>query len=127
MKGFDVYKRIDRLLSSRIGKKGSNLYRKSSKDLSLKMQKIIKPINGKILGNELSKHHVYITASNYEPAGMHHIEGALSGLPIIYKNSGALPEYCNNYGVSFNDMDFVPALKEMMIKYDFYKSNLKLL
>ena len=42
-----------------------------------------------------------------------------SGLPIIYKNSGALPEYCNNYGVSFNDMDFVPALKEMMIKYDF--------
>ena len=22
-------------------------------------------------------------------------------------------------------MDFVPALKEMMIKYDFYKSNLK--
>ena len=127
MKGFDVYERIDRLLSSKNWKERIEFTYIGNlpKGFKFKNAKVIKPINGKILGNELSKHHVYITASNYEPAGMHHIEGALSGLPIIYKNSGALPEYCNNYGVSFNDMDFVPALKEMMINYDFYKSNLK--
>ena len=56
---------------------------------------------------------------------MHHIEGALSRLPIIYKNSGALHEYCDNYGVSFNNEEFIPALKEMITNYNFYKSNLK--
>ena len=33
---------------------------------------------------------------------MHHIEGALCGLPILFRNSGSLPEYCKKYGVSFD-------------------------
>ena len=37
---------------------------------------------------------------------MHHIEAVLSGLPVIYKNSGALPEYCKNFGVSFDFLEF---------------------
>ena len=56
---------------------------------------------------------------------MHHIEGALSGLPIIYKNSGALPEYCKNYGVCFNNLEFIKAIEEMISNYDIYKKNLK--
>ena len=38
-----------------------------------------------------SKHDLYISASINEPAGMHHIEGLLCGLPIIYRDNGALP------------------------------------
>ena len=96
MKGFDVYERIDRLLVQELERKDQFTYIGNlPKGFKFKNAKVIKPINGKILGNELSKHHVYITASNYEPAGMHHIEGALSGLPIIYKNR----EHCQNTAI----------------------------
>ena len=124
MKGFEM---IDRLLSFKDWKDRIEFTYIGNlpKGFNFKNTKVIKPINGKNLGHELSKHHVYITASNNEPAGMHHIEGALSGLPIIYKNSGALHEYCDNYGVSFNNEEFIPALKEMITHYNFYKSNLK--
>ena len=39
---------------------------------------------------------------------MHHIEGALSGLPLIFRKSGALPEYCSDYGIEFIDDDLNP-------------------
>ena len=77
----------------------------------------LKPISGKELGIELSKHHIYLSASINEPAGMHHIEGALCGLPIIYRESGALPEYCMNYGISFKNSNYLPALNAMFFKY----------
>ena len=127
MKGFDVYQKLDRLLSSHYWRKKIEFTYIGNLPSGFKFKntKVVKPISGKILGKELSKHHVYITASNNEPAGMHHIEGALSGLPIIYKNSGALPEYCKNYGVCFNNLEFVPAITEMLNNYGFYKSNLK--
>ena len=63
----------------------------------------------------LSKNHVYLTASINEPAGMHHIEGALSGLPIIYRNSGAIPEYCSDFGVSFHDLEVVNSIDNTKI------------
>ena len=43
---------------------------------------------------------------------MHHIEGILSGLPIIYRNSGALPEYCGDlWNCISRSRNFLPALK----------------
>ena len=127
MKGFDVYKKLDELINKDNwkGKIEFSYIGNLPKGFNFKNTKVIKPMNGIELGKELSKHHVYITGSNNEPAGMHHIEGALSGLPIIYKNSGALPEYCEGYGVCFSNLEFIPALKEMMSKYSFYKLNLK--
>ena len=82
------------------------------------------PINGHKLGLELSKHHLYISASINEPAGMHHIEGILCGLPIIYRNSGALPEYCKDFGISFENEDFIPALQRMLKDYSRFKKNI---
>ena len=55
---------------------------------------------------------------------MHHIEGALSGLPIIFRKSGALPEYCSGFGIEFNDDNFLPALEKMFNKYDQIKNKL---
>ena len=87
--------------------------------------KHIKPISGLKLANELSCHHVYLTASINEPAGMHHIEGALCGLPIIYRKSGALPEYCKGFGVSFNNTeDLLKSLEEMFNNYDIFSKNM---
>jgi len=125
MKGFDVYKNLDNILTcpewedkiefTYIGNLPNGFTFKKSKHLT--------PMNGQKLGIELSKHHLYISASINEPAGMHHIEGILCGLPIVFRNSGALPEYCNGYGVSFNNEDFLPALKKIMNNYKFYKNN----
>ena len=60
----------------------------------LKQLKLSSLFYGKELANELRKHDIYITGSKNEPSGNHHMEGALCGLPILYVNSGALPEYC---------------------------------
>ena len=127
MKGFDIYKKLDELLlSNNWSKRISFTYIGNlPKGFRFKSSKHLQPMNGKILGKELCNHHVYLTASLNEPAGMHHIEGALCGLPLIYRNSGALPEYCTNYGISFLDSDFIPSLEKMILNYDKYKSNNK--
>ena len=72
------------------------------------------------LANELKKHHVYLTASINEPGGNHQNEGGLCGLPILFRNSGSLPEYCKGYGVMFNKKNFESALYEMMYEYKSY-------
>ena len=127
MKGLDVYKKLDELMNNSYwkGKIEFTYIGNLPNGFSFRNAKVLSPKCGKDLGNELSRNHVYITASNNEPAGMHHIEGALSGLPIIYKNSGALPEYCKSFGVCFNNLEFIPALKEMMANYSFYKSQIE--
>ena len=82
------------------------------------------PLAGLELANELKKHHIYITASVNEPSGNHHIEAAQCGLPILYLDSGGIPEYCEGYGVSFSN-DFEDKLKTIIDNYDFYKEKLK--
>ena len=126
MKGFDVYKKLDNLLSSSKWKKliEFTYIGNLPKGFKFKNTKHINPINGKRLGKELSNHHIYISGSINEPAGMHHIEGILCGLPIIYRVSGALPEYCENYGIPFENQDFLPALEEMLKDYSKYKINI---
>ncbi|OGI34821.1 MAG: hypothetical protein A2259_02690 [Candidatus Moranbacteria bacterium RIFOXYA2_FULL_43_15] len=88
--------------------------------LEYKNTHIKSPLSGIALANELKKHHVYLTASLNEPAGMHHIEGAMCGLPILYIKSGALPEYCNGYGIEFSRSNFKEKLNKMYDNYDFW-------
>jgi hypothetical protein len=68
-----------------------------------------KPLDGVALAAALAEHHAYVTASIGEPGGMHHIEGALVGLPILFRRSGALPEYCSPYGIGFDGPEDFPA------------------
>ena len=127
MKGFDVYAKIDQLINETdLANKIEFTYIGNlPKGFTFKKIKHLAPLSGKDLGIELSKNHVYLTASINEPAGMHHIEGALSGLPIIYRNSGAIPEYCSDFGVSFNDSEVVNSIETMILEYDKYKLKLK--
>jgi len=107
MKGFDIYTELDKLLENRddieftyIGRYNENYKTKNTK--------IIPPLYGKALGDELRKHDIYLTASRWEPCGMHHIEGARSGLPVLYhKDGGGINESCRNYGFEYND---IPSL-----------------
>jgi len=75
-------------------------------------------LDGEALAAELRSHHVYITGSQNEPGGNHQNEGALCGLPLIYRTSGCLPEYCQGFGVPCSGpADLVEAIDRMMREY----------
>ena len=74
-----------------------------SDDYEFKNMKIIPPLAGEELAAVIKKHHIYVTTSINEPSGNHHIEAAQCGLPVLYIDSGGIPEYCDGYGVSFQD------------------------
>ena len=61
------------------------------------------------LAAELKRHHAYVTGSMNEPGGNHQNEGALCGLPLLYRRSGCMPEYCAGFGIDFAGVDEVPA------------------
>ena len=126
LKGFDIYDRLDQMLShdrwrdlisfTYIGQLPENF--------NFNNAKYIEPLSGIELADELRRHHVYLTASRNEPAGMHHIEGALCHLPLLYVESGALPEYCHGFGISFTPEYFEEKLLEMMDNYDHWISKM---
>ncbi|MFA5210880.1 MAG: glycosyltransferase [Patescibacteria group bacterium] len=126
-KGHFIYKKLDDLLNLDEFKNNFEFtfIGNIPKNIEYKNIKIIKPLSGNRLADELKKHDIYLTASLNEPAGMHHIEGALCGLPLLYINSGALPEYCNNFGLEFNNDNFEKKLLEMKNNYNFWLEKIK--
>jgi len=126
-KGFDIYERLDNLLSKgEFASKVKFTYVGRLNDsVKFKNTACIAPLFGDDLNNELSKHDIYLSAAINEAGGMHHIEGALCGLPLLYRNSGALPEYCQGFGVSFDGVDdFEEALNKIIENFDYYSSRM---
>jgi hypothetical protein len=119
MKGFDVYSKLDDAMGSDKwrGKFELTYIGNLPKGFKFKNVRYLTPLSGFELASELKRHHVYITASINEPGGNHQIEGGLCGLPLIYRNSGCMPEYCDGFGVSFDGDDVFPAIELMMDKY----------
>ena len=118
-KGFDTYKRIDELINDEYwsNKIEFTYIGNVPKNLELKNTNIIEPLSGIPLAAELKKHNIYVTGSLNEPSGNHHIEAAQCGLPLLYINSGALPEYCSGFGVEFNLKNFEDKLKYLIDNY----------
>lgn len=116
-KGWDVYSHLDHLLATtNLGNRLTFSYIGNvPAQASLQAIQVIPPKSGSELARELHRHDLYITASINEPAGMHHIEAALCGLPLLYRMSGALPEYCHGYGVPFQDTSDVERSFETLI------------
>ena len=87
MKGFDVYAALDDLLADAAWRERlaftyvGNLPR----GFAFRNSRYVPPLDGEALAAELRSHHVYITGSKNEPGGNHQNEGALCGLPIIYR------------------------------------------
>jgi len=124
-KGFDVYKKIDNLINQSrwSGKIEFTYIGNMNSNYEFNNTSIVKPLAGIELANEIKKHHLYVTASVNEPSGNHHIEAAQCGLPILYKKSGGVPEYCDGYGIDFSD-NFEEKLKEVINEYDEYRNKL---
>lgn len=119
-KGWDVYGLIDRLMIEPAWKDRVSLtfIGNTPDGTDYKNIRFLKPLDGRPLAEALAEHHAYVTASINEPAGMHHVEGGILGLPILYRKSGALPEYCAPYGIGFDGPgDFPAALSAMLGDY----------
>jgi len=122
MKGFDIYEQLDNLLGQEDFRKKfaftyiGNLPKKFKFANSLH----INPVQGAELALKIKENHGYITATVNEPGGNHQNEGAACGLPLLYRNSGCLPEYCEGYGVMFDENNFEAKLKEYYDRYSEY-------
>ncbi|MEO8206066.1 MAG: hypothetical protein ABI615_07780 [Chthoniobacterales bacterium] len=114
MKGFDVYEKIDHLIADGtlkgfeqwvIGRWPENIRWKSSR--------LFRPMTGQPLAEHLRQCHFYVTASRWEPCGMHHVEGAQCGLPLLYhEDGGGIVEAGRKYGLGFRD-NLVERIHEM--------------
>jgi hypothetical protein len=118
-KGFDIYVELDKLISSKKWKnKISFTYIGNlPKNFKFENTKVIMPLSGKNLAEAIKKNHIYLTASINEPSGNHHIEGAQCGLPLLYINSGGIPEYCSGFGEIFDKYNFEQKLQKLMYEY----------
>ena len=127
-KGFESYELLDKLILDSQWK--DNLHftyiGNASDEYVLKNSTIIEPLSGEDLGKKLSENDIYLTGSINEPSGNHHIEAALCGLPILYLNSGGIPEYCEGYGVSYENLDeFEDKLKIIINEKEKYIKKLE--
>ena len=135
MKGFELYLKLDKQLNDPVLKNKIEFtyIGNIDKDYSFKNTNLIAPLSGLELANELKDHDIYITGSLNEPSGNHHIEAALCGLPVLYINSGGIPEYCKDFGIEITHnnfeekilymIDYFDKFKNKMVKYPF-ESNL---
>ena len=119
-KGFDIYERVNTLLGQSPWKEQVEFtyIGRIPEGFHFQHTTYLPPQSGVELAESLRSGHVYLTAAQNEAAGMHHIEGALCGLPLLYRESGALPEYCQGFGIAFTSNDFEQKLHEMMNSYD---------
>ena len=127
-KGFESYELLDKLLLDPHWKDVLHFtyIGNTSDEYLLKNSTIIEPLSGTNLGKKLSENDIYLTGSINEPSGNHHIEAALCGLPILYLKSGGIPEYCDGFGVSYNNLDeFEDKLKLIISEKEKFINNLE--
>ena len=121
-KGFEIYSLLDNLLQDeQFSQKFQFTYiGNTPKNFTFNNSKLIQPISGSKLATELKQHDLYITGSLNEPSGNHQIEASLCGLPVLYINSGGIPEYQEEYGTEFNIDNIEEVLENVYGNYSFY-------
>lgn len=118
-KGADVYLRLDELCGRDKSVQFTYIGRSP---YMFNHATMMQPLPTLAVAQELRKHHVYLSGSQDEPGGMHQVEGLASGLPVLYRLSGSLPEYCAGYGIGFTGPDdFEDAIQQMKVAYDWYR------
>jgi hypothetical protein len=127
-KGFYIYNQIDKLIGEDERFKNIEFTYIGRYQDNYKVQNIkyLPPISGEELSNELKKHDIYLTASLYEPGGIHQLEGMAVGLPVLYRNnSGGIQESVLSAGEEFYDIDdMLIKLKKIIDNYDDYCNNI---
>jgi hypothetical protein len=120
-KGFDIYRLLDDMLDAEEWRSqiAFSYVGNLPRGFAFRNVRYVAPLNGQRLAAELRSHHAYVTGSINEPGGNHQNEGALCGLPLLYRRSGCLPEYCEGYGIEFSGPgDFPDQLQSLFKNYD---------
>lgn len=118
MKGFAQYAELDALIADSVLPNVELwVIGRWPADIEWRTAKTFGPAAGPDLAGLLRQCHGYITASLWEPGGMHFIEGLQCGLPIAYhEDGGGIPELACNYGVGFKH-DIATAVHQLMENY----------
>ena len=118
MKGFDVYERVDRLIAAgELEDVELWVIGRWPQSSDWRAARTFPPTTGRELGDLLRRCHAYLTASRFEPGGMHHLEGAQCGLPLLYhEDGGGLVESASRYGIAYRD-DVRAAIEQMRASY----------
>lgn len=120
LKGFDIYQQVDDWLADpRYQNRIAFTYIGNLPDgFRFRHATYLEPLSGKALADALRAQHVYLTASRNEPGSNHQNEGALCGLPLLYIDSGSIPEYAQGFGICFTPENFQEKLDEMLESYE---------
>lgn len=118
MKGFAVYQEIDRLISDgQLPNTELWVIGRWPTEIRWRAAKTFGPRRGAALGRMLRNCHVYVTASLWEPGGMHFIEGVQCGLPLLYHmDGGGIVELGRRFGIGYRT-DICSAVLEMRERY----------
>ena len=125
MKGFPVYQQLDRMLAAgEISNCEFWLIGRWPAQLQWQKTMLHPPAYGVKLAGLLRSCHLYLTASLWEPCGMHHIEGAQCGLPLLFHaDGGGIVEAGDKYGVPYRK-DLKSALDTAIENYSALKNKL---
>jgi len=118
LKGFDVYEKIDHLIADgELPGFDLRVIGRWPKTVQWRSAELFGPMTGPPLARRLRECHIYLTASRWEPCGMHHVEGAQCGLPLVYhEDGGGIVEAGRRYGLGYRD-DPTEALREMAARW----------
>jgi glycosyltransferase involved in cell wall biosynthesis len=120
-KGADVYEYIDKVLVPRsLGRFSFTYVGRYCKGYKPINTHVVPPKYGLELGNELREHDIYVTGARWEACGMHHIEGAACGLPVLaHRDGGGVVELVDPAAVFDDDFDIslVNKLESVVSSY----------
>lgn len=124
MKGFDWYERIDGMIDrGELPDIEFWVIGRWPQKIDWRRARCFAPCTGRKLADLLRRCDIYVTASRWEPCGMHHVEGVQCGMPLLYhEDGGGIVEAGRRYGIGFRE-DFGAALHEMRRGYGRYLAN----
>lgn len=115
MKGFDIYNELDAFIGTPEGANFTFTYIGRHRN-GFKNAKVIRPLQGKSLGEELGKYDVYVSASRFDPGPNHILESLACDLPTyVHADGGGCVEFAGDDHV----FDSWPSLKNLLLAKKF--------
>ncbi len=122
MKGFALYAEVDRLIAEgELPGVELRIIGRWPEEIEWRAARTFGALSGAPLAAALRECDAYLTASLWEPGGMHHVEGAQCGLPVAYhEDGGGIVDMCRRYGIGFRD-DPASAIRALRSGYHDYR------
>jgi glycosyltransferase involved in cell wall biosynthesis len=117
MKGFDIYEELDKFVGQNINEFAFTYIGRDRGTFN--NARVVQPLFGNELGNELGKHDVYVSASRYDPGPNHISESIASCLPTyVHKHGGGCVEFAGSDHVYSDWLELKNTLLERKFKHN---------